>query len=228
VQTAQCDVGGGERCDLGVCIPPCQNACTAGARQCASKNPQRCEVGPTGCTIWRDEGACPGTSTCVTGGCYEHCGSDELETCAPAGTICTGLPEGRFCLPGTGSGGGNAGGGTATAGGNAGGGSGTAGGTASGGGATGAGGGTGSGGGVGSGGGTASGSGGGTSSSAGGSPVGGSAGGTGSNVVGVDGPSPNTDRIGAKGMGCGCSSADGAMPFFVALALVGLSRRRAR
>ncbi|MBE2250416.1 MAG: hypothetical protein IAE78_12810 [Myxococcus sp.] len=102
VTSSQCDVGAGERCDMGYCIPPCQNACTSGARQCTDKNVRRCEVGPTGCTIWRDEPNCRSGTRCIAGDCFEPCGTDELETCAPAGTICTGLPEGKFCLPGAG------------------------------------------------------------------------------------------------------------------------------
>lgn len=241
VTTSQCDVGAGEQCNAGVCIPPCQNVCTNGERRCATKNPQRCEVAPTGCTIWRDEADCMGATTCVNGGCYEQCGTDELETCAPAGTICTGLPQGRFCLPGSGSGGGSAGSGGGTSGtgggtsGTGGGTSGTGGGTSgTGGGTSGTGGGSsGSGGGSASSGGGASGSGGGTagtgggvSGSAGGTGTGGNggqAGGSGSNTIGVTGGS-GTERIGATGMGCGCFGAEGLSPLFFGLIL--LARRR--
>lgn len=114
VPTGQCDVGAGERCDTGVCIPPCHDACTAGAGQCNGGRPQRCEQGPAGCFIWRDQPACGADQLCITGTCQTHCASDEFETC-PAGEICTGLTEGRFCLPtdadagvGGGSGGGTA------------------------------------------------------------------------------------------------------------------------
>lgn len=225
VTTAQCDLGGGERCDMGTCIPPCQNACTGGARQCTTKNVQRCEVGPTGCTIWRDEPNCTAGTTCVAGDCFYPCGTDELETCAPANTICTGLPQGKFCLPNTsGAGGGGAGarGGGSAAGGAAGVGGGSAatgGGEATGGGVTGAGGGSS---GVGGGSNSAGGS-----AAAGGRATGGS--GAGSNTVGVDEPAgTGNDRIGAKAMGCGCSGADGLTPLlFGAVALLRRRRRSA-
>ncbi|MBL8922012.1 MAG: VWA domain-containing protein [Myxococcaceae bacterium] len=227
-QTSQCDVGGGERCDLGVCIPPCQNACPNGTRRCGNKGPQRCEVAPTGCTLWRDEANCGLGTSCINGDCYEPCGTDELETCAPAGTICTGLPQGRFCLPGAGGGAagggaaaGGAAGGSANAGGSAGMGGGSA--AAAGGSAT-----TG-GGNAGTGGGNA-GTGGGSAGTAGGASGGGSAaagGGTGagSNTIGVDGPTTPGDRIGAKNMGCGCAGVDGAPLLFGLLMLLGRRRR---
>lgn len=99
VPAGQCDLGAGERCELGVCIPPCQNACAPGAAQCSNGRPQSCEQGPTGCFIWRDEPVCGTDQQCVTGKCRTVCASDEFETC-PAGELCTGLTEGRFCLPG--------------------------------------------------------------------------------------------------------------------------------
>ncbi|MDX2013645.1 MAG: vWA domain-containing protein [Myxococcaceae bacterium] len=202
MQTSQCDVGGGERCELGVCIPPCMNACQAGAKRCTGNAPQRCETAPTGCTVWRDEAACRSGTTCISGECFEPCGTDEFESCAPAGTICTGLPEGKFCLPMGGLGGGAAGGGSA--------GGGSAGGDAMGGGAA--------------GGGDA----GGTGASAGGSAGGGASGGGradggSSNIVGVNEPPPDMNRIGAKGMGCGCTEAGSLAPL---LGLLLLARRR--
>ena len=77
--------------------------------------PQTCQTGPTGCFIWRDEPVCGTDQQCVTGQCRTVCTSGEVETC-PAGTVCTGITEGRFCLPGdadagvvdAGSGGGSA------------------------------------------------------------------------------------------------------------------------
>jgi hypothetical protein len=216
VTTAQCDLGGGERCDMGTCIPPCQNVCDNDSRQCTATNVRRCEVGPTGCTIWRDEPNCRAGTTCVEGNCFEPCGTDELETCAPAGTICTGLPQGKFCLPNTSGAGGGAGtmGGGSAAGGTADVGGGSA---ATGGGVSGA------------GGGGTSGVGGGSSSAGGSAAAGGRAtggSGAGSNTVGVEEPTgPGSDRIGAKAMGCGCSGADGLTPLlFGAVAL--LRRRR--
>ena len=52
----------------------------------------------------------------MSGKCRTVCASDEFETC-PEGEVCTGLTEGRFCLPvdpdgGTGGGLGGAGGGS--------------------------------------------------------------------------------------------------------------------
>lgn len=223
--SGQCDVGGGERCDMGYCIPPCQNLCAAGARQCTGKNPQRCEVGPTGCTIWRDEPLCGMGDTCVAGSCLTPCGLDEFETCAAPGTVCVGMPEGKFCLPGMGGGpaGGGSAGGTSSSGGPGGGaaGGGAAGGPQAGGAVT----------------------GGGQGATAGGRPTGGSAGGgaagvptsggaanpggagAGSNTVGV-GSDSSQDRIGARGAGCGCTSMDGVAPLLLAAMLT--LRRRAR
>jgi MYXO-CTERM domain-containing protein len=122
VATGQCNTGEGERCDQGVCIPPCQNACDPGAGQCMNGRPQSCEQGPTGCFIWRDQPVCGTEQQCVSGTCRNLCSSDEFETC-PNGEVCTGLVEGRFCLPvdpDAGVGGG-AGGGTGTGGGSGGG-----------------------------------------------------------------------------------------------------------
>jgi hypothetical protein len=199
-QTGQCDLGGGERCDLGVCIPPCMNQCPSGAKRCTANAPQRCDTAPTGCTVWRDEAACRSGTTCIGGACFEPCGADEFESCAPAGTICTGLPEGKFCLPMGGVGGGSAGVGGGAAGGEAGGsaGGGDAGGAAAG-GASGM-----------TGGGTA-----GSGSSADG----------GTRTVGAGSTElvPDMGRIGAKGMGCGCSEASAVAPL---LGLVLLLRRR--
>jgi MYXO-CTERM domain-containing protein len=120
-QSGQCDLGAGERCDTGVCIPPCQNVCTPGAGQCSNGRPQSCAQGPSGCFVWRDETACGSDQQCVAGKCRGLCSPDEFEMC-PAGEICTGVTEGRFCFPidmdggvgggtGGGSGGGNGAGG---------------------------------------------------------------------------------------------------------------------
>jgi hypothetical protein len=98
VADGQCDVAGGERCDTGVCIPPCQDACDDGAARCASGRPQACERGPTSCTLWRDEPVCGADQLCVEGACRVPCSADEFERC-PAGLVCTGTLEGRVCLP---------------------------------------------------------------------------------------------------------------------------------
>jgi hypothetical protein len=118
VVTGQCDVAAGERCDQGACLPTCSDACAAGAVQCsAAGRPQRCEVGPTGCRMWRDDAPCGSDQRCVDGACRTRCSDDEFETC-PTGLVCTGTADGRLCLPenpGMGTGGGNgsgAGGGT--------------------------------------------------------------------------------------------------------------------
>ena len=121
VPAGQCDVGAGEHCDQGVCIPACHDACTAGAAQCNGDRAQSCEQGPAGCFIWRDQPVCGANQQCEGGQCRSHCGTDEFETC-PTGEVCTGLPDGRFCLPidaDAGVGGG-AGGGTGTGGGSGG------------------------------------------------------------------------------------------------------------
>lgn len=116
VTSGQCDLGGGERCDQGVCIPPCRDACTVGASQCSNGQPQSCQMGPSGCSVWRDETACGSDQQCVSGKCRTLCMGGELEQC-PAGEVCTGVTEGRFCFPdetdgGVGGGGGSTGGGT--------------------------------------------------------------------------------------------------------------------
>lgn len=126
VPAGQCDVAAGEHCDQGVCIPQCQNACTLGAGQCSNGRPQSCEQGPSGCTIWRDEPVCGADQQCLGGKCRDACTSGEIETC-PAGEVCTGLTEGRFCLPTSadaGTGGGTGGGSAVDAGTGAGGGGG--------------------------------------------------------------------------------------------------------
>jgi len=102
VATGQCDVAGGERCETGACIPPCHDACTEGAAQCASGRPQMCQRAPTGCTVWRDEAACAGGELCVGGACRVECSADEFEHCPP-GFECTGTTDGRVCLPGGGA-----------------------------------------------------------------------------------------------------------------------------
>lgn len=115
-QTGACDLAGGERCEQGTCIPPCPVVCEPGAKQCSNGRPQSCEAGPAGCYVWRDGTACGAEQACVGGACEDYCGSGEIEYC-PNGKVCTGLPEGRFCLDeadggtgggtGTGTGGGN-------------------------------------------------------------------------------------------------------------------------
>lgn len=120
VTTGQCNVSAGERCDTGVCIPPCQDTCTEGAAQCSNGRPQRCERAPSGCFAWRDDTACGTSQQCVEGACRDFCTGGELEMC-PAGQICTGVTEGRFCFPtdmdGGVGGGAGTGGGTGTGGG---------------------------------------------------------------------------------------------------------------
>lgn len=115
VASGQCNVGAGERCDQGVCIPPCQNTCTPGAGQCSNGQPQSCQMAPSGCFAWRDETVCGADQQCVTGKCRTLCSSGEIEMC-PAGEICTGFTDGRFCVPtdpemdaGVGTGGGTGG-----------------------------------------------------------------------------------------------------------------------
>jgi MYXO-CTERM domain-containing protein len=84
--------------------------------------------------VWRDDTVCGSNQQCVSGKCHDLCSPDEFEMC-PAGQICTGVTEGRFCFPtdmdgGVGGGGGSGagGGGGSTGGGSAsGGGSGTSG-----------------------------------------------------------------------------------------------------
>jgi uncharacterized protein (TIGR03382 family) len=123
-------MGGGERCDQGLCIPPCANECAAGAARCsASGRPQTCQAGPTSCLIWRDEPACGSDQLCSEGACRTRCSDDEFATC-PAGLLCTNTKDGRLCMPeNPGTGGGAGGGGGTSSGGGAGGGGGSGGAT---------------------------------------------------------------------------------------------------
>jgi MYXO-CTERM domain-containing protein len=116
VQSGQCNLAAGERCDTGVCIPPCQNTCTPGAAQCSNGMPQSCQMAPSGCFAWRDDTVCGSNEQCVSGKCLGQCTAGELEMC-PAGQICTGFPEGRFCVSTDLDGGVGTGGGTGTGGG---------------------------------------------------------------------------------------------------------------
>ncbi len=144
---AQCYLAGGERCDTGVCIPPCQDQCTEGGLMCVNGRPQACLRQATGCTLWQDQDACAVDQLCVGGVCRGKCAADEVETC-PGTLVCTGVPgTGRVCLPPGGTGGGSgSGGGAGTGGAGAGGSSGTGGGSGAGGGGLGTGGGAGTGG----------------------------------------------------------------------------------
>jgi MYXO-CTERM domain-containing protein len=96
VATGQCAAG--ERCEAGVCIPPCQDACAEGSARCADGAPQTCQRAATGCTVWQTGAACLGDESCVAGACRTRCTADEFETC-PTGFACTGTAEGRVCLP---------------------------------------------------------------------------------------------------------------------------------
>lgn len=118
--STQCNLAAGEHCDLGVCIPPCQNACTQGAGRCTGGAPQSCTVAGTGCTVWSDQTACDANSLCQDGTCFTKCANDELKSC-PDGFICTGTTTGDLCMPvtdggasGTGGGSGSTGGGLGT------------------------------------------------------------------------------------------------------------------
>ncbi len=97
VSSGQCAQG--ETCSQGVCVPPCQDACTAGAAQCTpSGTPQSCEVGPTGCTVWRDQADCALGQVCYVGTCRPLCSNTEIDDC-PVGMECTGTTSGQVCLP---------------------------------------------------------------------------------------------------------------------------------
>ncbi|GMU61933.1 MAG: hypothetical protein AMXMBFR34_36960 [Myxococcaceae bacterium] len=98
--TGQCAAG--ERCETGVCIPPCQDACAPSSAQCAKGAPQVCAYAATGCTVWQDEAACGAGELCSGGACRTACSADEFEDC-PAGFECTGTSDGRVCLPSTGA-----------------------------------------------------------------------------------------------------------------------------
>ena len=96
-----CILAAGEHCDNGTCLPACVDACGEGSGRCtASGAPQTCVREATGCTQWHDGAACGAATLCVEGVCRGTCGGGELETC-PDGQVCTGLPSGHVCLPGT-------------------------------------------------------------------------------------------------------------------------------
>ena len=89
----------GESCREGVCIPPCQDECSAGETRCDGTGvPEACEVAETGCTVWKAKAACGGTELCVQGICHEKCSPGEIATCRP-GYVCTTVEEGKMCLP---------------------------------------------------------------------------------------------------------------------------------
>ncbi|MBI5548498.1 MAG: VWA domain-containing protein [Deltaproteobacteria bacterium] len=94
----------GETCRDGHCVPPCQNLCDTGAVTCDTQGaPMKCELAPTGCSVWKASPACVGENQrCIDGVCRERCSGAEIETCSE-GMVCTGVPEGSFCLPADGS-----------------------------------------------------------------------------------------------------------------------------
>ncbi len=99
VATVQCNLGGGERCEQGLCVAPCRDACSAGAGQCTNAGvPQTCARAPSGCLAWTEQAACDAASLCVSGACRVRCTGGELEGC-PLGSTCVGAPEGRVCVP---------------------------------------------------------------------------------------------------------------------------------
>jgi len=86
---------------MGACVPPCQDACAAGAAQCAPNGtPQTCAAGPTGCTVWTDQASCASGNTCYQGVCHLDCSDGEVDDC-PLGMECTSTTDGNVCLPGT-------------------------------------------------------------------------------------------------------------------------------
>ena len=91
-----------ETCRAGQCLAQCKDACTVGALQCdaTSKQPMTCEKAENGCAAWKSAAACSTGWGCVEGTCRKHCTGAEIETCDP-GFVCTGLPDGNFCLPQT-------------------------------------------------------------------------------------------------------------------------------
>ncbi|MFN7133296.1 MAG: vWA domain-containing protein, partial [Myxococcales bacterium] len=67
-RTAECVDG--ETCQNGVCVPPCKDACSAGALRCGSRGgPEACEVAETGCTQWKAQAPCAGDQACLEGVC---------------------------------------------------------------------------------------------------------------------------------------------------------------
>jgi hypothetical protein len=100
IATGSCKAG--DTCQDGRCTTPCQDACTLGALSCdaQSHEPMSCEKGIDGCAAWRPAALCGAKAMCLQGICRDRCTGGEIETC-PDGYLCTGLPEGDFCLPGT-------------------------------------------------------------------------------------------------------------------------------
>jgi uncharacterized protein (TIGR03382 family) len=97
VTVGACILAAGEHCELGVCIPQCQDVCVEGSGRCTNGAPQECQRVGTGCTAWTAKPACGANSLCVDGTCHAACGGGELESC-PAGQVCTGTTAGSACL----------------------------------------------------------------------------------------------------------------------------------
>lgn len=74
-QTSPC--AGTQFCNGGACMDTCQNACTEGAKRCASeKKAQVCQKTASGCTDWVETSTCSATQHCNAGSCEFYCGDD--------------------------------------------------------------------------------------------------------------------------------------------------------
>ncbi|HEY3447534.1 MAG TPA: PPC domain-containing protein [Myxococcales bacterium] len=79
-----CDVG--ETCNLGLCIPTCQDACPALAEvACEGNGLKTCALSATGCLAWSAPAACPAGETCSGKACAATCSDD----CATPGDTCS-------------------------------------------------------------------------------------------------------------------------------------------
>lgn len=91
-----CDTGRAQSCVAGECV--CTNECVEGAKRCSESGPQTCAKSPV-CPVWTNATACDALSVCLSGNCISRC-KGEFSEC-PMGTVCTDVPEGKLCLPGT-------------------------------------------------------------------------------------------------------------------------------
>ncbi|MBN2497141.1 MAG: hypothetical protein JXR96_21290 [Deltaproteobacteria bacterium] len=89
-QAEQDCAASGLRCEDGECIADCEHACEApGAARCEGGWVERCEIGETGCRVWRAEDDCEaagqvcreigGLAQCVS--CDDDCGPEGASRC---------------------------------------------------------------------------------------------------------------------------------------------------
>lgn len=91
-----CDTDSAQTCVAGECA--CTNECVEGVKRCSELTPQVCAKSPV-CPKWTNADACDELAVCISGDCIPRCKGEFAE--CPTGTVCTTVPEGKLCLPGT-------------------------------------------------------------------------------------------------------------------------------